>query len=330
MNFQKPSLAALGATLLLVSGLSVLEGRAQSGDLTRSFKVRPGGLLVVQSDIGAIRVTVGESDRVDVEVRRRARSGAAVEELEVSFNQSGDKVEVIARYPKANRSFFWGNWGRNLDVSFNITVPRSFNAELKTSGGGITVQEMQGRLDARTSGGSLKFHRLGGPVNGSTSGGSIEIDGCDGTADVRTSGGGIRISGVSGDVTARTSGGPISVRGSDGALSLKTSGGGISIEGARGTIQAQTSGGGITAELLSQPQGDCSLTTSGGGISLKIAEHVGVRVHAKTSGGRVRVGFPVTVQGTLETRELRTDLGGGGPALTLRTSGGSIHIDKAS
>lgn len=328
------SFTAAVAFVLFVSGLFAASAPAQSGDLTRSFQVRPGGLLVVQSDLGAIHVRVGEADRVNIEVQRRARTSnreraqAAIDQLDVSFNQIGDRIEVVARYPYINR---WLNWGgRDLDVLFNITVPPSFNADLKTSGGGITVQEMQGRVDARTSGGGLKFHRLGGPVNGATSGGSIEIDGCDGSVEVKTSGGGIRISGVSGDVTASTSGGPISVRDTDGTLSLKTSGGGIDVQGARGSIQAHTSGGGIKAELLSQPQSDCSLSTSGGGITVRIAEGVGVRLHAKTSGGRVRVGFPITVQGALESNEVRTDLQGGGPALILRTSGGSIQIDRAS
>jgi hypothetical protein len=334
MKLSLRSLTIATAYMLLVPALSVVVAQTNSTDLNRSFQVRPGGLLVVQSDIGSIQVTAGESDRVNIQVQRRARTSnnerarAALEQLDVSFNQSGDTVEVIARYPTVSR---WLNWGsRDLNVQFNITVPRSFNADLKTSGGGITVEEVQGRLDARTSGGGLKFRRLAGTLNGATSGGSIEIDGCDGPVDVGTSGGGIRVSGVSGGVTAKTSGGPISVRDSDGTLSLKTSGGGIDIEGARGAIQAHTSGGGITAELIGQPHDDSRLSTSGGGISLRIAENVGLHLHAKTSGGKVRLGFPVTVQGTLQSNEVRTDVNGGGPGVILRTSGGSIQIERTS
>ena len=56
---------------------------------------------------------------------------------------------------------------------FRLTVPRQHDLELSTSGGGIEVGDLQGRVSAQTSAGSLSFGHIEGPIEGKTSGGSI-------------------------------------------------------------------------------------------------------------------------------------------------------------
>ena len=57
-----------------------------------------------------------------------------------------------------------------------------------------------------------------------------------------------------------------------------------------------------------------------------LPEDAAVDIDAKTSGGRVVADLPVTVEGTFESSALRGAIGGGGPQLRLRTSGGSIVL----
>jgi len=283
------------------------------GDIKKSFKVQSGGLLIVEADLGAIEVQTGSGSSVEIQVDFERRSGShnrikeLLEDFRVDFDHSGKDVTMTLEYKK-ERFNFWDTVGRYLKVRIYVTVPQKYNIDLRTSGGSIEVDDLEGRVRSRTSGGSLRFGQIIGPVDGKTSGGSITLEGCKGDADVTTSGGSIRIGKVDGDVRAHTSGG------------------GITVDEVMGVIDGKTSGGSITARLSKQPADDCSLKTSGGSITVHLDPEVKVYVDAKTSGGRVSTDFPVTIRGELSKRALRAKINGGGPELYLRTSGGSINI----
>ncbi|OGB99042.1 hypothetical protein A2V82_04880 [candidate division KSB1 bacterium RBG_16_48_16] len=298
--------------------------------INKSFQVHEGGTLTVESDLGSIKVSSAPGDEVRIELIQKVETSSErkaeriLRDLDVRFEKRGDDVTVIAEYER-NEGFF--NWGRNpLKLEYIISVPSVYNVALKTSGGSISVDDLEGTVNAHTSGGSLSFGNINGPVDGKTSGGSISLDGCDGPALVRTSGGSITLGDVNGDVDARTSGGSINITQAKGSVVAKTSGGSINVKEVMGNIDASTSGGSVTAHLTTQPTNDCRLTTSGGSVNVYMTEDVKVNLDAKTSGGKVRTDFPVTIQGDIHPSSLQAEVNGGGPELYLRTSGGNIHL----
>ncbi|HEY2934799.1 MAG TPA: DUF4097 family beta strand repeat-containing protein [Acidobacteriota bacterium] len=325
------SLLLAGACSWESAALEAMGWEGIDRTVNRTFQVRPGGKLTVESDLGSIQVKSTSSDRVDVEVIRKvnarddAEADKILRDLDLQITQSGSDVQVRAKLP---RHFGWDNWGRHLRLAFNINVPRSFNVDLQTSGGSIGVDDLQGEVRSKTSGGSLRFGHIQGPVHGRTSGGSIHLDSCNGNADVETSGGSIQMGDVEGDVRADTSGGSIRIARVQGTVKAETSGGSIDVEEVMGQIQASTSGGGVSASISRQPRGDCRLSTSGGSINVNLADRIAVDLDAETSGGHVRVDFPVTIQGAISKTELRTPLNGGGPKLFLRTSGGNVNVRR--
>jgi len=298
--------------------------------MDRTFEVSPGGQLTVDSDLGSIEVRTAAANRVDVHIvrtantRDSARAAEILKDVDIQMDQSGNNVNVRAKVPNSG----WWNRNRHVRLEFQITVPKQFNVDLKTAGGGITVTDLDGKASSTTSGGGLHFGQIQGPVFGRTSGGGIELRGCTGHADVETSGGGIEIGDVDGDVTASTSGGPITIERARGRVKAETSGGGIHVDEVQGSLEASTSGGGITAAISEQPQGDCHLETSGGSVEVRLAENIAVDLDAKTSGGRVRTDFPLAERAESEKDSLRMPLNGGGPALILRTSGGGIQVNR--
>ena len=70
------------------------------------------------------------------------------------------------------------------------------------------------------------------------------------------------------------------------------------------------------------------LETSGGSVVLEVDPDVRARLDARASGGNVRTDLPVTVQGEMDRGRLQGEVNGGGPLLTLRSSGGSVSIRK--
>ena len=285
------------------------------GDINKRFNVRPGGTLTIETDIGSIQVESGNGNAVVIEVLFTPRNTSTskmktlLEDFEISFNQSGSDVEVRAEYDRRARNL-WRSFGKYVRVAFKVRVPARYNADLKTSGGSISVDDLEGEVKSRTSGGSLDFGAIEGTVYGRTSGGSISVDRCTGSVDVNTSGGGITVGKVKGNVKANTSGGT------------------IRIDEVQGSVAAATSGGSVSAAISEQPEQDCSLKTSGGSITVYLPENVNLNLDAATSGGSVSTDFPVTVKGVLSKRALKAKINEGGPELYLRTSGGSIYIKE--
>ncbi len=283
--------------------------------IKKSFTVRPGGLLTVDSDLGSIEVQAVSGNKVKVEVFRKvdSRYEDDIEEIfenfKLDFDQRGNDVIVTGEFK--NRTNRWWNRGRRkLRLRYVISVPTEYNVDLKTSGGSISVDDLEGEVKSKTSGGSLTFGDIKGPVYGRTSGGSIHIGEVEGEVDAHTSGGSITIKKARGRVVARTSGGSINV------------------EEVMGSIEASTSGGTVTAHISRQPKHRCYLKTSGGSVKVYLAEDIALDIDASTSGGHVETDFPVTIQGRISKRSLRAKINGGGPEMVLKTSGGSIYLRK--
>ncbi|MCB9211336.1 MAG: hypothetical protein H6610_04615 [Ignavibacteriales bacterium] len=285
----------------------------------KSFNVNFGGKLFVDTDKGSILIKSHSAETIEVELFLKVKTDdediaqKILNDFEVEFDQSGSNLNIIAKYKGSKNwigNIFGGNKSNKLNVKFEITVPEKYNVDLNTSGGGIQVDDLIGWVEANTSGGGLTFGNITGDINGKTSGGGITVGKCDGDIDIKTSGGGIDINKCKGSVKANTSGG------------------GIKVKEVYGTINASTSGGSVFASILEQPMENCSLTTSGGGITVKLADNIKVDLDAKTSGGSVNTDFPITIQGKVERSKLEGVINGGGPDLYLRSSGGSINIEK--
>ncbi|MCW8108878.1 DUF4097 domain-containing protein [Alteromonas ponticola] len=145
--------------------------------------------------------------------------------------------------------------------------------------------------------------------------------------DLDTAGGKIEITDLLiGDIEARTSGGAIKIASVKGDVQLHTSGGSIHTEDVEGEIDAHTSGGSIKVAFAKQFTKDATLDTSGGSIVASLPADIRMDLDASTSGGRVKSEFDV--DGRVKKRSIEGKVNGGGPKLTLHTSGGSIRIEK--
>lgn len=328
---NSPIATALALALFAVAAIA----RADVEDkITKSYEVAPGGQLSVEVDRGSIEVKTTDRASVDIEVIRKARgseakAGRVLKDHVVTTTQDGNKVLVRAEY-QGPKSLGWFGGSPQFNVSYQITVPRKFEVNLKTAGGNIKVAELTGKTQVHTSGGDLTLEKIEGPISGHTSGGNINVAGCRGQVDLHTSGGNLKLSEIEGDVSAKTTGGSIHAEQITGKTIVKTSGGNIKVAGLKGSVEAKTSGGHIAAEVLGQPEGACSFDTSGGNINITLGGDVAVDVDARTSGSRVSSDFPVVavLQGEPKKYELRGKINGGGPLVTAHTSGGNVRLEK--
>lgn len=308
--------------------LCAFAASAEEGIL-RVFETGAAGELVVEAESATVEVH-GGGDGVRVSITRRDDDADAIEEdYDVAFEQTGDRVHVQA----LRRERIFGDRARR-SIAIAIEAPAGFSAELRTTGGTVSVADLAGPLAARTSGGSVRIADVPGAITAHTSGGSIQHRGASATVDAKTSGGSIALAEVEGDVYAKTSGGKIDIERAGGSVSATTSGGSVAIGEAGGAVQAKTSGGSIRATLAAQPEGESSFRTSGGSVTVHLDPELALDVEARTSGGRVRVDDRLAFvaedsgSGGKPRRRLQGRLNGGGPALVVRTSGGNINLRR--
>ena len=104
---------------------------------------------------------VGIVSRLVIDSNAEKAASKALEKLSLSLEQKGNDVFAIADYEKRVGNV-WGNWPY-VQVSYTITVLRTFNLRLITSGGNVTVSVPRDAgfyLEAYTSGGDVETRNL--------------------------------------------------------------------------------------------------------------------------------------------------------------------------
>ena len=139
------------------------EGTPYSG----TFEMGPGGTLVLRLDAGAGIVVRGwDQRRVQIDGRVGGVDGRRVA---VNMTREGDQVSLVVRPKIATSNHF------SSSNHFEIHVPRRVDIELRSAGGDLTVEGVQGTIRGATSGGALPVWRVRGGAQLSTGGGEIHV-----------------------------------------------------------------------------------------------------------------------------------------------------------
>jgi hypothetical protein len=112
----------------------------------------------------------------------------------------------------------------------------------------------------------------------------------------------------------------------DGRLALATNNGGITIEDFRGSANFTARNGGVTLTEVREGPG-LNVETRNGGIRLALPDRYSAELQTSTVNGRVRIDFPVTVQGEIG-RDIRASLGSGGARVRAVTRNGGVTISR--
>jgi DUF4097 and DUF4098 domain-containing protein YvlB len=270
--------------------------------IEKTFTVAQGGILRLDADEGDITLVGTQANEVSVRITARGTE-ERVQRYDVTFNEDGNTVTIDGRQ---DRHYFQLFNSGGFEVRYEVKVPSSFNLDLHTSGGNISVSNVKGKVDGETSGGDLDLTGLDGHVKLATSGGNVTVRKSTGELFLETSGGNMTGDGVSGSIHMETSGGNIDLLDSEGKLFASTSGGNIHV--------AMKDNKGI------------DLSTSGGNLSVKLPKDVHADVTAEASGGDVSCDFPFA--GKIKEGRMNGKINGGGEIIKLETSGGDITINS--
>lgn len=292
------------------------EGKFWVGEITKTFKVEPGGSLVLDEVRG--NVTIRTWDKKEVEIREKKRmdiftkaeAEAAMEESESGYQKTGNTITVSG--PAFDR-----NW---IHSRFDINVPADFDCDIETQGGELDIGGLKGDLDASTGGGNITLFDIDGTVEAKTGGGNIEIEKTTQRVNASTGGGNVRIENSKGYVKASTGGGNVTIFETQDEVRISTGGGNVEINSAGGEINVSTGGGQIE---IRDAGGNVTVSTGGGEIDIR---NLKGDLRASSGGGSIT---GKTVMGML-----RVSTGGGdvgledikGP-IDISTGGGDIDAE---
>ncbi len=122
--------------------------------------------------------------------------------------------------------------------------------------------------------------------------------------------------------------GRVVVREVSGEMDLESTNGRIEVHDASGRVDASTTNGRIYAQLRAVHAGGMRFSTTNGSVELELPDSIGAALDVSTTNGSIKTEFPITVSGTFSKNRLSGDINGGGEPLRVRTTNGSIRINK--
>jgi hypothetical protein len=128
--------------------------------------------------------------------------------------------------------------------------------------------------------------------------------------DLKSQNGGIHIEGVHGD------------------MRFDTQNGGIHLSDVGGDVVGRTTNGGVKVYLSgSEWEGEeLDVQTTNGSVSLEVPEDFRADLETGTVNGSFDTDFPITIRGRLRSRQISTELNGGGAPIRLVTTNGAVRL----
>ncbi len=216
--------------------------KSLSGEAVTDAKLRASG-----GSITVTGITSGDA-RLEVFVTANNNEKLSKEELQqrldeyYTLNISVSNHQLVAIVQQKNNNM---NWKRAVNISFKAYLPVNVNTDLETSGGSLSLSNLNGTHNFRTSGGSISVDNVKGKMKGTGSGGSIKIANSSNEIDLETSGGSVTATGCTGNIKLHTSGGSVQIDNLDGDIEAETSGGSVDADNIKGELDAGTSGGSV-------------------------------------------------------------------------------------
>jgi beta-lactamase regulating signal transducer with metallopeptidase domain len=273
LNVSAPIAMGPGSSMPRSSGSANSTALAYRLDSTVSMNVlvRSGGTLDLDLKTGG-EVTISGSDRSDVSVRG-SLGGRDWRRTEVRLvtTDGGARLESYFRESSNNQS---------TRHRFDISVPRNFNVQLRSSGGSLSIENVTGTFTGSTGGGEINIRGASGRADLSTGGGDIYVSDSKLAGNVSTGGGMVRFIGVDGNVKGASGSGPVIYSNSTSSASAKSE---ATKSGKSSTTY--TTNDGRKQSFVSS--GGITMNSGGGAISVPSAPD---GAHVTTGGGRIRIG----------------------------------------
>jgi DUF4097 and DUF4098 domain-containing protein YvlB len=271
MNYSKTKNALV---LAVVTAVFWIGAAAGSDRHSETYDVKPGQKLEIDCEDGG-GISVSGWDKNQAEIRYSVRNGDLDSyDIEIRKTRSGLKITASVNDRNMN----------NISLHFDIRLPREFDVEFHSAGGGLELSGLEGEFSGKTMGGGITLHDLRGEAELVTMGGRIRITDSELDGSVHTMGGRVLVENVVGDVRASSNGGSVTYRNVRGRNGDRRAPGHMDVDDIEGETVLITSMGG-SIDVTDAPEG-ASVSTAGGRVRVTGARRF---VDAATGGGDMRI-----------------------------------------
>lgn len=145
--------------------------------------------------------------------------------------------------------------------------------------------------------------------------------------DLETRNGSVKLGRMHGPVTANTRNGSIRAEHVAGAFTAITHNGAVIVGGVASSFELRSRNGSVRVRLADDVKltGKSVAETRNGSVRVNAPKTLGANVSAETHNGSVHSDFPLAVS---SRKHAAGKIGPGGPPLELKTSNGSIHLER--
>ncbi|MEP7346306.1 MAG: M56 family metallopeptidase [Gemmatimonadaceae bacterium] len=275
------------------------------GDSTfeRTLRASPGEQIRLDLRSGGT-VTIHAHDEPNVRLRATL-DGTNWRETDVSFERITGGVRLEARQEQSRRE-------SSTSHRFEVWVPRRFDVDIRSAGGGIAITDLEGEFVGHTGGGPIEIERTKGRSSLSTGGGNIRVTDSELRGTVSTGGGTVLLSNVRGGLRASSGSGPVIYADNPDAKDTIR-------EGEEVASRRSSQSAGVTGSLDG---------LSIGADKIRVTDDVG-RLHISKAGGRITLDRAPR-GGTLHTGGGNIRVGGSSGLLSVNTGGGSIELREVA
>ena len=319
---MKSILGFITSALILATVLS-MSTEAYSDfqeEFHKTIKIKKGKTIKIDNINGNVNVSSWDNDYVDVyalKKTRRSRDELDRVTIEVHNKDVLEITTLVDKYDPDEYSFFErlfkGLRTRNpkVTVEYTVKIPRTSNLGIaETTNGNVNITGTSGDTLAKTTNGRVFVDNVKGYINAISTNGNIEVINVEGSAEAKTTNGKVYIENVSGVVSARSTNS------------------GIEIKGATEINSAGTTNGDIEISLTEHSSGDMDISTTNGSITLHVPSNFNGDVDLKTTNGSIKAeNFTITLE-KLSKNHLIGTIGNGGRFIKMKTTNGSINLEK--
>lgn len=259
-----------------------------------SFQVTQGTRLAVNNHSG--RVTVTGWNRNEVQIR----SSSSDDDASLRIESSGGEIRVSQRMRHGPS-----------DIAVTINAPAWMAVSLQGIEADIVVAGLNAPVKARTVEGDISLTGGADNVSLSSTDGSVTAEGVRGSLDIQA---------VDGAITVRNLTGSLNVQGIDGDVRLE----GVNAS----SVRVTTVDGDIWFSGPIAPNGSYAMRTHDGDITIRATGTLNATVSVSTWDGEFESAFPVTINGSKDSKRFSFTLGTGSARLELEAFDGLIRLDK--
>jgi DUF4097 and DUF4098 domain-containing protein YvlB len=329
-----------------------------------SQELKPAATVALSTLRGDVAVRSGQDSRMRLIVTKKVassnwnRASELAKKIQVKVEQTPQGYEVS---PQADAE------KKNVQVSLEAYLPATTNLSVTTDAGDVRIEGLTGTISATSARGDVQTRNAGGDVTVQLGHGDARIAGVNGNVHLTGRGdvvelgeikgavliegeffGPVRIHEISRSVrytsnrTELTVGrlpgrlemdaGTLTISDTPADVQLTTRDRDIEVENVTGQIKIENRNGQVEVRFSRPPRADVTISNESGDVNLVLPRDTNAQISAVSRSGSVESDFEAPSLKRIEqggSTQLNGALGAGGPKISITTTYGAIHLQKA-